>query len=256
MIVYRSKGLRIAELWFDEPDRDIAADVIRYRQALTAPTGAAWTPFFTLVLDLTKSDEDLFAGMTKETQYKIRRASQKDLVGCGSSDLPDARLLARFRAIYDPFAREHDLPLLDWDHVQRLAAARQLEISLASVEGVGDLVFHSYVKVRNRVRLLHSVSLSNGRNDESGYRNLRGRANRLLHWYDIQRFKARALETYDLGGWYEGSVDSKKLQINTFKEAFGGHLEKDYNGERLVTARARFASVAARLLRPARAHLR
>jgi lipid II:glycine glycyltransferase (peptidoglycan interpeptide bridge formation enzyme) len=58
---------------------------------------------------------------------------------------------------------------------------------------------------------------------------LTGRLNRFLHWHDIRFFKNKGLLVYDLGGWYHGSDDKKKLAINAFKAEFGGVVAREYN---------------------------
>ncbi len=247
MLSYRSRGLRIAEVWFDESDRDIDADIVRYVWALTPPIGAACTSLCTLVVDLGRTEDELLGSMKKETRRQIRHASQKDSVACGASNAPVPDLLLRFRSAYDMFARQRKRLPLPWQRVERLVAANRFELSWAAFHGGGELVFHSYAVVGNRARLLHSVSTPGPAGDPAA-RNLVGRSNRLLHWNDIVRFKARGVATYDLGGWYAGSTDTKKLQINAFKEEFGGHVEKDYNAERLLTTKARVAVFVANLL--------
>lgn len=244
MIAYRSAGLRLAEVWFDET-ADLPADIVRYNQAPRVPPGAAGTPSYTLVVDLARSEGELLARMSKETRYEIRRA-QKEPIACQGLEEPGTELLERFRAAFDAFARERRLGPLDARAVRLLAAARQLEISRATFREVGE-IFHSYVEVGGRARLLHSVSLPVASEDPELHR-MKGRANRLLHWEDIRRFKARGMTTFDLGGWYDGTTDTKLLQINAFKESFGGRIEKNYNAEHLVTTRAKLAVIAARLI--------
>ena len=39
--------------------------------------------------------------------------------------------------------------------------------------------------------------------------------------------------------WYQGHTSAELLRINTFKESFGGKVERNYNGEELITVRAK-----------------
>ena len=77
MILYRSGWLKRAEVWFDETLSDVRVDIIRYSQATAPISGAACTPFWTLVIDLSKSEEELWNNLRKETRYEIRRAKEK-----------------------------------------------------------------------------------------------------------------------------------------------------------------------------------
>jgi lipid II:glycine glycyltransferase (peptidoglycan interpeptide bridge formation enzyme) len=64
--------------------------------------------------------------------------------------------------------------------------------------------------------------------DEVSYRNMIGRANRLLHWEDILYFKDQGYEIYDLGGVTLNQSNKEGQAIARFKECFGGSLVKEY----------------------------
>jgi hypothetical protein len=53
------------------------------------------------------------------------------------------------------------------------------------------------------------------------------------------RFKAAGISVYDLGGWYEGDTDRAKLDINRFKEGFGGSIVKTFNQEFGITPKGK-----------------
>ncbi len=248
MLLSRRFGLAIAELWYGEPDTGVRADIVRYHQAPAPIPGARCTPFHTLVLDLTRPDNELWSGIHKETRYKIRRAAERDEVACTAWDGVDATFLERFRSTYDEFARLKGLAPLPWPSIMRLRQANMLDLSLASAAGAGDLVYHAHLVVAGqRARLLYSASLFRA-SEDTAFRNLVGRANRLLHWQDMLRFKERGIASYDFGGWYEGHTDEDRLRINAFKEAFGGRLEKGYNAEAILTVRAMVLAAMATLL--------
>ena len=46
---------------------------------------------------------------------------------------------------------------------------------------------------------------------------------------DIVRYRRQGLGCYDFGGYYTGTEDIKKLQINKFKSGFGGATACNYN---------------------------
>jgi len=244
VITYRSAGMRIAELWYDEPAPRADVDIVRHRQALAPPDASACRPFHTLVIDLDASEDELLAGFDKLVRKSLRHAEREGVV-CEVCDPADRDRLREFRAAFDRFAAERGIAPLPWRNVERLFAAGQLELSVASVPGVvAPLVYHTELLVGSRVRLHQAVSPARG----TELRNTAGRANRALVWFGIRRLKARGFRTYDLGGWYEGQDDARKLQINFFKEGFGGRVEVNYDAERLVTGRARVAAAVARLI--------
>ena len=64
-----------------------------------------------------------------------------------------------------------------------------------------------------------------------------GRANRYLFWHDIIRYKEQGLKLFDFGGWYPGTTDNMRLEINRFKEGFGGRVVREYNCEQITSVR-------------------
>jgi lipid II:glycine glycyltransferase (peptidoglycan interpeptide bridge formation enzyme) len=74
---------------------------------------------------------------------------------------------------------------------------------------------------------MYSASLFRESND-GAFRNLIGRANRLLHWDDILFFKNKKYLIYDVGGISIDTTDKEKQAINKFKSCFGGDMVKEY----------------------------
>ena len=52
-------------------------------------------------------------------------------------------------------------------------------------------------------------------------------------------FKKQGYLVYDFNGWYAGIEDEKRLQINQFKEGFGGRVVHSYDCEEPLTLRGR-----------------
>jgi lipid II:glycine glycyltransferase (peptidoglycan interpeptide bridge formation enzyme) len=90
---------------------------------------------------------------------------------------------------------------------------------------------HAYVADRDasRIRLLYSASHFRGTEDTEE-RNLVGRANRFLHWSEIQSAQEAGFELYDLGGLPINHNDPAKNAIARFKSEFGGTPILEYNG--------------------------
>ena len=110
-----------------------------------------------------------------------------------------------------------------------------------------DLVMHSYVvdPAAGRATQWHSVSQFRGAED-SAKRRLISRANRLLHWRDIEHFKAQGLRIFDLGGYAYNTEDEGLKRINEFKDSFGGALVEESS----------YSSVAINLLRRVKSALK
>jgi hypothetical protein len=235
MIVWQGRLCRFGDIYFGEESvvpGDV--DVVRHFHRSTPLPGVPCSSMQTIVIELAPDPEVLLAAVSKNTRYEIRRGGDKDgleyEVVEGTAEAVD-----EFAAYYAQFAALKGLPPLSTDYLHALARARALDLSVVRQEGE-VLVWHAYHRGRERVRLLHSVSLYRTTED-SARRNLVGRANRYQHWRDICRFRADAIALYDFGGWYEGAKDQEKVRINAFKEEFGGIIVPTFSGQHAVTVK-------------------
>jgi hypothetical protein len=236
------------DLWFNEPLHDHPVDIVHRHQMQEPVPGSLCTPFHTWIVDLRCAESDLLSNVHKDTRYEIRRAKEKDGVKCGTWDGQNKAVWDRFVFSFDTFAQQKGLAKLDVQNLGRLVTAGCLDLSWASTGTEDGLVYHAHLVSGDRVRLLHSASLFRA-SSSSEFRNLVGRANRLLHWDDMMRFKANRIVTYDFGGWYEGAEDVEKLRINSFKEGFGGCKTVEYNCTFYVTIKARVVTSLKRWLK-------
>ena len=76
MVVFHRKSVLVVEYWFDEEILQNHADVLRVKQRSTPMNGIPSNDFYTIIVELERSNDDLLAGMRKETRYEIRRASR------------------------------------------------------------------------------------------------------------------------------------------------------------------------------------
>jgi hypothetical protein len=239
-------------VWFDEPADPGRVDAMCRMQAPAPVPGAACSEFHTIVVDLQAAEDDLLAAMTKDTRYEIRRAETKDGIVCSFAE-PGPQSVSEFCAFYNGFAESKGLGRANDQRLQVIGAGGCLALSRAGTPDGQILVWHAYYRGGSRVRLLHSASQFRG-TDDSGFRNMVGRANRLLHWKDMQHFKQAGVRAYDLGGWYAGEADEEKLRINQFKQEFGGQVVKEYNCLWDVTLKAKVVHAGARLLARLKGH--
>lgn len=245
---WNAYGVRIAETWFVEPAAVppvAGVDVIvhNFFPSARAHTTAAQT----ILIDLNIDPDDALAQMKQDMRYKIRRAENKDGVAfeafgpAGLAERPE--LLAEFLAYFDAFAREKGLNTLNRRHIECQAAAGILWLTRA-VKDDAVLVWHAYIVDNGRARLRNSASHFRGK--DSATRNMIGRVNRWVHWKGMSAFREAGVAVYDLGGWYGGDTDVDKLQINRFKEGFGGETVKEYSCSVPVTLKGRAFLIARR----------
>ena len=235
----RKLFVRIADLYFDEQPPELNADVARYVQWSRPIPQARWTSFCTIVIDLHKDPAVLMADMTANTRYEIRRAERDGLIHHASADCTP-EVLREFCDFYDGFAALTGLRRVNRSRLKVLAACGVLYLSQVE-DGSGNvLVWHAYWHAGRRVRLLHSAALHKAVPDASR-RALIGRANRYHVWRDMLTFREAGFLVFDLGGWYAGTADHKRLAINWFKKGFGGEIVENFNGLRPLSLKGRMA---------------
>jgi len=229
--ITRSKcGVKISDIFFADTidNQATPSPILFFVQAATKhPT---LTPFNTLAVDLTASVEEISSPISRNTRYKINRAEREGLTPRIIQDPneTDASLYARF---YDTFARSKGLPPCNEAKLRALCSSSGLILSSVSDAQGALLASHAYVKDTSlgRVRLLYSASNFRALSDSSE-RNKIGRANRLLHWYEILTLKQLGFRLYDLGGLPVNSQDKAKNDIARFKLEFGGKPLTEYSG--------------------------
>jgi hypothetical protein len=227
-MTWMSAFVKIDRFWFDEDYRESRADIISLHQTLSIPPGSRVTVFHTLTTDLTKSREILWSTIDKSTRYKLRRAEREGVEVC--SDLQDDRSTTdHFFAAYRCLAERKSLGRFDPADFSKLRRERPVHLSVSYSTDGTPCSWHLYLfhRERTRTRLLITVTTPFLGSD-SERRSFIGRANRLHHWRDIIWFQENGFAVYDWGGWYAGHEDKSKLQINFFKESFGGVREQSY----------------------------
>jgi hypothetical protein len=230
-----TKGpVRIAEIWFDDDLRAAGADIVRFRNRSTPVEEGQCLEWYTLIVDLAQEMGAIEAKIKSDTRYAIRRAGTKDKLTYNYHDQPVDDAMEAFLAFYNEFAGATGLPEIKLAHLDSIRDTKKLILTNVQTADGEDLVWHSYLCGRDRVRLLHSASLFRTV-DNSAYRQRVGRANRYHHWLDFLKLKEAGFQIYDFGGWYAGSDDSDKVRINRFKEEFGGTVVSTYYGEVALT---------------------
>ncbi|QMS91442.1 hypothetical protein HUN01_29020 [Nostoc edaphicum CCNP1411] len=228
LIVTKKFIFSVGEVWFDEDPPELSnVDVLHYRQWIHPIKGGQSDEFHTRLIDLTKSQDELWESISINDRYKIRRAEQKDQVVYEYFEHINSDIINEVSDFYDSFASQKGLSKINRNQLQNRVNAGAIDISRIKLQNGESLIWHVYYCSHNRVRLLHSASLKNS--NDTSYQSILGRANRYHHWQDIVRFKNLGISVYDFGGWYTGNTDQEKLGINQFKEKFGGEIVKNFN---------------------------
>lgn len=235
MIYYRIKyNCKIAEIWYNFDEKpDINTDILRYKFVSDFKKKPySLEELFTLRLDLSKSSEELFSSIKKNTRYEINRAQNRDKIKCQTFFLKNETnfdKINNFINYFNKFADTKGRNHLNYQDIEQFYITNNFCIRYSSSEDDSIIYcMHSYVISDNIARLLQSASLFREANDTE-FKNLNARANRLLHWDDILFFKKDNYSFYDFGGWYGGQELKEQLLINTFKESFGGEKKSEYS---------------------------
>jgi lipid II:glycine glycyltransferase (peptidoglycan interpeptide bridge formation enzyme) len=231
MVTYTSnakifKTLKLGITFFDEPysphpDVDIIQE-FQYQKKRNFSE-----EFFTLFTNLNNNTQAIFNLIAKNTKYEIKRAVERDNIVIKTLDAEKTK--QDFYDFYNRFALTKNRAPIGIAETDSLIENNLFSIRAAFLDN-DIIVYHTYITANNRARLAQSASLFR-ESDDNNFRTLIGRANRLLHWEDIQYFKQNSFEIYDWGGVSMDLRDGEKQDINKFKEAFGGTLVKEYKSQ-------------------------
>ena len=207
---------------------------------------AGLEPCATKVVNLRVDEGPLFTALSSNTRYKIRRAEREGIIPRLISK-PTPNDLDTFCTFYDTFATQKQRGASNRPKVRALTERDALILSFADTHDGATVAAHAYVADSQilRTRLLYSASHFRG-TDDSETRNCIGRANRFLHWHEIEQFKQLGYESYDLGGIPLDESDPEKNAIARFKSEFGGHHIIEFNGYRSSLPFVRHAITFAR----------
>lgn len=217
MVKLNSKFIR--ENWFS--DRVDMLDVVwfskhkQYRGS-AKPRFMVCNKFYTTIVDLSRSAEDILSSFASSTRYEVRRASKE---GIRFRSFDDRR---RFVEYYNEFASSKGLKRING--VSKYGANL---ILTEAVHGDSTLCMHAYVvdKELRRVRLLYSASHFRTV-DDGTTKNLIGMGNRFLHYEDMKYFAESGFSEYDFGGYALNTEDPVLASINKFKDGFNGDVQE------------------------------
>ncbi len=251
MIIYQSRFLTRGEVWFDNAVGPEPVDWLVYHQRSAPLPRGHWRSFYTRVVDLQPQPEAIMAQMDGFTAADVRRAEKKDHTVCRKLDARDRATVEDFVAFYDRFAAQTHLGAADRTWLGRTAEAGALELWAADHPDGQRLAYHVFYCDPKRVRSFHSVSFHREACSKEARRAI-GRANRLLVWTCMRHYRDAGAKLFDLGGWYNGTADAALLGVNRFKEGFGGKVLCEYQGEVIVSLKARVVMALARCLNKAK----
>jgi len=175
-------------------------------------SGKEVQPQRTVVLDLTKSDEELLAQMHEKTRYNIRLCARKGVKIQSASWRTKNQI---FWHLLQKTSERDGFSTHTREYYERLSELSMAQLFTAEYRGE-MIAANIVIFYEGRATYLHGAS-------DYKYRNLM--APYLLHWETIRYAKKNDFAEYDLWG-----VDEKKWPgVTRFKRGFGGR-EIEYIG--------------------------
>ena len=207
------------------------SDILRYLRLTSsqaAALGGHAEANYTLISDLTETEETLLGHMTKNYRYEIRRAAKEG----ASAEFFDAAALRADPAVlsdleqtYMNFCDSLGNEALKKDYSRKkVDSYLENDCIFLSRGSLGNaLVYHLYETDGETAVLCYSASDFRSADVDQ---NAAGRLNKFLHWADMQKMRIQGVRTYD---WGNVSSLTNYNGIDVFKAGFGGKPTTLYN---------------------------
>ena len=182
---------------------------------------------YSLITDLANDEACIFDSFSSTVKNEIRRAEREQVV-CEIYDsaclkISNEKLISfseMYGAMYSQKGMDVRVPM---NEINAYVYNDAFILSAAVLNNV-PCVYHAYITDGVRTRLLYSCS--EFRVKDNAMKNAIGRANKMLHWYDLRYFKGQNLSSYDWGGI---SSPDQPNGIDKFKMSFAGRPTQYYN---------------------------
>lgn len=220
--VKKFSGIAVSEIWF--ADQLSFADSFRlaaytHVQQQAGKMLAVKHSSYTVENIINKPVLEIFNNFSKTVQVEVKQA-EKYGVECSFTDN-----INQFATFYNHFAVSRKIDTTSERRLQEMLPYLQLTIAMHNGQ---VLAAHSYLtdEAKGIVRLMHAASQ---RLSPEVDRQLTGRANKMLHYFDMLQFKEKGFILYDFGGYAKDTTDLGLQGINKFKLSFGGKVAECKN---------------------------
>lgn len=232
---YNRGILKIQNVWFAESKEitsivetanESKCDVLNIHGVRFDSNPSGWNEQYTIISDLTASEEELLKKMRKNFRYEIRRADKEGVVikrYIDSEFANEKDLLDTFENTYNQMYRDKDMStVFNRTQVEGYLRDKCMVVTVGFYENI-PYVFHSYIYNSVSARFFYSTSPFRSDKEDAA---LIGRINKAVHWHDMKMFKNMGITEYDWGGISDKDASNG---IDQFKVGFGGKIEKYYN---------------------------
>ncbi|MCI9217899.1 MAG: hypothetical protein HFG95_12735 [Dorea sp.] len=227
---FRRGMFRIREMAFGEIDNRVnKCDVLYFHSMDISCKYEPDTTFilnkqYTLLNDLSKSEEELQNSIKKNCRYEIRRAEREEATFQVYTDFNTAKkqnVIDNFENTYNEMFKSKQLSLqFNRRLVESAFKSKQCIITVSQIPLYENIaVYHAYLMDEENAMLMYSAS-SIWCNNNKEVVNCIGRMNKFLHWKEMQWLKEKKVKRLEWGGI---SSPVKPNGIDKFKMEFGGN---------------------------------
>lgn len=230
-VVYKKYGIGINAIWFCSNTKEFVnqnkADLIFLHGVHDNIFKNSFiSSQYTLKTDLKDTLENISKRINKKFRYEINRSKKENVeyLIFKSSDLKKKpEILYTFKQEYDDFIKLKGIKNTYNEHAMEQYIKNENILLTKAFQAQENYAQHVYLCDGENARLLYSVSNFRTKGLDC---NLIGRANKYLHWIDIQYLQDQKFQTLDWGGI---SSLINPNGVDQFKKKFGGHEDKHYN---------------------------
>lgn len=178
--------------------------------------------FYTKLIDLRRSEDEILADFSQNVRRHIRRADREGVTYEESTDMDE------FVRFFNRFARQKKLSY--WLNAETLKIKNKHYRITRAVKDGEVLFAHLYRCDEEKRRAVYIYGCSILKDESRPFSNVViGSANRGLHFYDMRMLKSANFHFYDLGGYAHDTMDQELININRFKDELGGTLVCEAN---------------------------
>jgi hypothetical protein len=183
----------------------------------------------TYVIDLSRSEDDIFRSYNDTTRNEVRRAI-RDGVTYEPSIAPSLDDIHEFLADAEDLMIVKNRPVWDFASLSTYRDLNELVLTKTKNGEGKPQSYHVFIRRGPTARLINSVTIRS--NKAKAEQNFAGRANRLNHWEDAKFLKTLGVTRLDLGGWAARDSDTPtkgQEDLKSFKEGLGAQIIPVYH---------------------------
>lgn len=187
----------------------------------------------TVIIDLTKLEDELLASMRRQTRYEVRRATKQ---GIAVEKSQSEEIFKEFRKVQAETAKRQGFvpPNLKTLMAEREAFGDKIAIYVAKTDDGEPVAYGMIIKDGKEGDYYEAASTELNRKMPGAY---------ALLWQAMKDLKAEGYERFNLWGIAPpGQPNHRYAGVTTFKTGFGGEVVEYVPAHDLVIAKMRYAA--------------